>query len=340
LNHPFGYHRALTLADAAAQLASQGAVAIGGGTDLLVTIEEGLVAPERVIDVRELPGSREITVNADGSVRIGGGVRIAELAAHAVIREKFAALAEAALSVGTPALRNMGTLAGNLMQRPRCWYFRRGVKCFKNGGTGCAAVQGEHQYHGIVEAGICRAVHPSDPAVALLALDARVEIALGATGANAGAKSGAAKDGASRTRNLPLADFYEGAAANPHGETTLVAGELILAVHIPAESAGGTQHWEKLMQRGAWDFALVSCAAIRRSDGAVRMAIGGVAAAPWRVPLSIEEDVASGGLDPESLDALAERAMYDAEPLPGTTYKVTMAQAVLRRAMKALSAHE
>lgn len=333
MSHAFGYHRATSLHDAQAQLAAPGNVAIGGGTDLLVTIDEGLVAPTRVIDVREVPAARGIAVASDGSVRIGGAVRIAEIAAHPTLRERFPALAEAAASVGTPALRNMGTLAGNLMQRPRCWYFRRGVRCFKNGGTSCAAVEGEHQYHGIVVDGTCHAVQPSDPAVALLALDARVEIARAAT---PGAKPGGDPD----TRTVPLAEFYHGAAANPRGETTLGEGELILAVHLPAESSGGTQHWEKVMQRGAWDFALVSCAAIRRADGAVRMALGGVGAAPWRVPLSIEEDVASGGLDPESFDALAERAMYDAQPLPGTAYKVTIAQAVLRRAMKALNAHD
>jgi xanthine dehydrogenase YagS FAD-binding subunit len=331
VSHAFSYHRATTLHDASVQLSTEGHVAIGGGTDLLVTIDEGLVAPTRVIDVRELPGARDIILNADGSVRIGGGVRIAELASHAEIEAKFATLAAACASVGTPALRNMGTIAGNLMQRPRCWYLRRGVSCFKNGGSGCPAIQGEHQYHGIVEDGTCRAVHPSDPAVALLALDARVEIALAAAD---GAKPGAAAP----TRTVPIADFYQGAASNPRGETTLGAGELILAVILPAESAGGTQHWEKLMQRGAWDFALVSCAAVRRADGVVRMAIGGVGAAPWRVPDSIEEDVASGGLDAESFDALAERAMYDVRPLAGTEYKVAMAQAVLRRAMKALGA--
>lgn len=333
----FRYTRPTTLAEAVAALGGAESVPIGGGTDLLVTIDEGLVAPSLVVDVRDLPGAREITLGADGSLRIGSGVRIAELASDATIREQFPALANAAASVGTPALRNMGTLGGNLAQRVRCWYLRRGVKCFKNGGTSCAAVDGEHQYHGIIAGGTCHAVHPSDPAVALLALDAQVEIAraTGPTGAT-GATGAAAAAGP--TRSIPLAALFEGASSSPLAETTLAAGELITAVTIPAESSGGVQYWEKLMQRGAWDFALVSCAAVRRRDGSVRMALGGVGASPWRVPLSVEEDVASGGLDEESLEALAERAMYDAEPLPGTAYKVTLARTLLRRAMRALTA--
>lgn len=315
----FAYSRPSTLDEARAALAESGSVAIGGGTDLLVLIDEGLASPKRVVDLRAIPGAREIRHLPDGDLRLGGGVRIADLASDATVRAEFPLLADASASVGTPALRNMGTLAGNLLQRPRCWYFRRGVKCFKNGGTQCAAVEGEHQYHGIIASGTCRAVHPSDPAVALLALDARVEIA----GANGD------------LRELGIEAFFEGAAANATGETALAPGEIITAVIIPSASAGGSQHWAKLMQRGAWDFALVSCAATRRRDGLVRMALGGVGASPWRVPLSIEEDVASGDLDEESFDALAERAMYDAEPLTGTTYKVTQAQTLLRRAMRA-----
>ena len=121
---PFRYHRPASPDDALAALGTAGSVPLGGGTDLLVTMKEGLAEPEQLVDVRHLRGARDITVRPDGSVRFGGAVRIADIAAHAVIRERFAALAEAARMVGTPALRNMGTIAGNLCQRPRCWYFR------------------------------------------------------------------------------------------------------------------------------------------------------------------------------------------------------------------------
>lgn len=316
----FMYLRPATLPVALAALADPGTRAIGGGTDLLPCIDDGVVTLSRVLDVRDLPEVRGITLRPDGSVRLGAGTRITEIAEHPELRRRFPSLTDAAVAVGTPALRNMGTLAGNLGQRMRCWYFRRGVRCFKNGGDTCAAYAGEHEYHGIIPGGVCRAVHPSDTAVALEVLDARVEIA-GPGGA---------------TRRCTLAALYAGAMDDPHREMTVGEGELIVALELPAAAAGGTQHWEKIIQRGAWDFALVSCAGARRTDGSVRMALGGVGLGPWRVAESVEEDVASGGLDEDSIDALAERAMYDTAPLARNGYKVGMAQAALRRAMRAL----
>jgi xanthine dehydrogenase YagS FAD-binding subunit len=318
---PFRYHRPASVADALSALAAEGSVALGGGTDLLVTMKEGLAEPSQLVDLRHLQGARDITVRADGSMRIGGGARIAEIAAHAAVRERFGALAASARAVGTPALRNMGTIGGNLGQRPRCWYFRRGVPCLKNGGTGCAAVDGENQYHAILGGGPCVAVHPSDPAVALTALEATVEL-LG--------------PGEAR-RSVPIGSFFESAAANPFGETVLSHGEMIEAIELPARSAGGIQRYDKLMQRGAYDFALVSLAGIKRADGEVRLVLGGVSASPYRVNQSVEEDVASGALDDESADALAERALYDAAPLSKNGYKAVQAAALLKRAMLGLS---
>ena len=136
---------------------------------------------------------------------------------------------------------------------------------------------------------------------------------------------------------VDIETLFANAANDPHKEAQLAPDELIVAVHLSAESAGGRQHWEKVMQRGAWDFALVSVAGCRREDGSVRMAMGGLGLAPWRVPDSIEEDVGSGGLDEDSIDALVERAFYDVEPLPNNEYKRTMGQGVLKRAIGALA---
>lgn len=318
---PFEYHRPSTPSAALAALGLERSVALGGGTDLLVTMKEGLAEPAHLVDVRHLQGARDITVRSDGAVRIGGGVRIADLAAHDLIRTQFPVLAVAARLVGTPALRNMGTIAGSLCQRPRCWYFRRAVPCLKNGGSGCAAESGENQYHAILAGGPCHAVHPSDPAVALTALEAMIEVL-------------AANDA---RRTVPVAAFFDGAASNPRGETVLRHGEMIEAIVVPASAAGGAQRYVKLMQRGAWDFALVSLAGIKRTDGEVRLVLGGVAPAPYRVNPSVEEDVASGELDDESADALAERALYDAVPLSKNGYKSAQAAALLKRAMLELS---
>ncbi len=316
----FTYAHATTQADALAALRDAGTLPVGGGTDLIPCVDEGILAPTRVIDVRGLPGARDITLHADGSASIGAAVTIAEIAEHAGLIARYPVLTQACADVGTPALRNMGTLAGNLVQRHHCWYFRRGVGCFKRGGSQCAAIDGEHQYHGIVNSGTCRAAHPSDPAVALDVLGADVEIARADTS----------------PRRISIATLYEGAANDAHKEAQLADGELIVAVHLPREANGGTQHWEKLMQRGVWDFALVSCAAHRRTDGAVRIALGGVAIGPWRISDRVEEDISAGELDEESIAALAERAVYDVEPLKNNGYKVDLAETVLRRAIRAI----
>jgi xanthine dehydrogenase YagS FAD-binding subunit len=313
----FRYVRPTDAPDAGRALAEPTAVPLGGGTDLLVTIREGLVAPETLVDLRRVRGHDAISTGKDGTLTIGAAARLADIAQHPDVRSRFAVLAQACEAVGTTQLREMGTLGGNLCQRPRCWYFRRGVACFKSGGTSCPAVQGENQYLGILGGGPCHAPHPSDPAVALTALDATVIVM-----------------SADHERRVPMGAFY--AAMDVTRETVLEPGEYVRGVAIPAASAGPVQRYEKLMQRGAWDFALVSLAAVKRTDGDVRLVLGGVAPAPWRVTSSIEEDVASGGLDDDTIAVLAERALYDAAPLSGNGYKVTQAEALLRRAIAAL----
>lgn len=316
----FSYQRAKSFAEASSLLGDS-ARPLGGGTDLLVCIQEGIVAPDSVVDLRHIPGAGAIEPLPDGGLRIGAAARIHDIARHPVVRERFAALAQACDAVGSPALRHMGTIGGNLCQRPRCWYFRRGIPCLRNGGPKCHAYDGENQYHAILEGGPCWIVHPSDPAVALLALDASVQVTW---------ESGSSA--------VPVADFFVLPSDRLDAETVLSAGEVISAITIPAASAGGRQSYRKLMQREAWDFALASIAAVRRPDGAVRMAMGGLAPRPWRVPESVEEDVASGGLDEDSIAALAERALYDAQPLSRNGYKVPMAASLLRDAMRELSA--
>jgi xanthine dehydrogenase YagS FAD-binding subunit len=315
----FSYHRPSSLDDALAALAEPGSLPIGGGSDLLAGIEEGHAAPARVVELERLPELATITVQSDGGVRIGAGVRVTTLA-EAPELAAFPVLRAACAAVGSPALRAMGTLGGTLAQRQRCWYFRSGISCFKHGGTACAAVEGEHVYHAILASGTCHAVHPSDPAVALMALDAQVEVR-----------------SVRGTRMLSIDALYDGAANNPTSETVLADDEIVVAVHLDAAAREGAQHWEKLTQRGAFDLALVSCAGVRRTDGAVRIVLGGVAAGPWRAPHSVEEDIAVGELDAESIDALAARALYDATPLPGNAYKVPLAEAAIRRAAKTLA---
>jgi xanthine dehydrogenase YagS FAD-binding subunit len=208
----------------------------------------------------------------------------------------------------------MGTIGGNLCQRPRCWYFRRGIPCLKNGGTYCPAVDGENQYLAILDGGPCYAVHPSDPAVALTALDAVVEIS--------------SSEG---TRHVTVEDLYVLPTTRVKQETVLEPGEFVSAIVLSAAAAGGGQRYHKLMQREAWDFALVSIAGCRRQNGDVRIVLGGVAPRPWRVSSSVEEDVSSGGLDDDTIATLAERALYDAKPMTKNSYKVDLAGSLLRQ---------
>jgi xanthine dehydrogenase YagS FAD-binding subunit len=320
MTHPFRYSSASTVDDAAQQLTRAGSVSLGGGTDLLVTIAEDLVHPEVVVDLRGVDGGESIADAENGGLRIGGMARLADIARHPIVRDRFPVLAEACDAVATPALRNMATIGGNLCQRPRCWYFRRAIPCLKNGGTECPAVDGENQYLAILDGGPCYIVHPSDPAVALTALDAVVEVA-----------------SANRRRRIPISEFYVLPAERLDGETVLEDGEFITGIVVPGESAGGIQHYHKLMQRGAWDFALASIAACKRPNGDVRLVLGGVAPRPWRVNSSVEEDVSSGGLDEDTIATLAERALYDAKPLSKNGYKVDLAASLLRQAMTELA---
>ena len=323
--HQFAYARATSEDDAERQLAALGSAPLGGGTDLMVCIREDLARPDVLVDLTRIPDARELTWRDDGGLRIGSSVRLAQLARDPRVRERFGALAQACESVGTPALRTMGTIAGNLCQRPRCWYLRSGFACHKHGGDSCPAASGENQYHAIFGGGPCYIVHPSDPAVALTALEAEVEIR------SAGSAAGAGGEAAAHVRRVPIAEFFVLPSERLDHETVLGVGEYVSAIEIPGGSAGGVQWFEKVMQRAAWDFALVSLAAVRREDGAVRLVFGGVAPKPWRVSESVEEDVASGGLSEDDIATLAERAMYDAKPLAKNGYKVEMAAAVLRR---------
>lgn len=310
------YVRAADVEHARELLQRPGAVPLGGGTDLIVAMREGVSPVETMVDLRAARGADAIEWMEDGGVRIGAAARLSRIAADAKLASQLPALAMSCEAVGSPALRNMGTLGGNLCQRPRCWYLRSGIRCLKNGGDACPAVEGEHQYHAIVGGGPCYIVHPSDPAVALTALEAVVQVA-----------------GPHGTRALPIEEFFVLPSERLDQETVLAPGEFVIAVEIPERSVGGRQRYEKVMQRAAWDFALASLAAVRRRDGAVRLVLGGVAPVPWRVNPSVEEDLASGGIAEEDLETLADRALHDARPLAHNAYKVALAGTLLRSGM-------
>lgn len=311
------YTRPISHADARALLKAPGSVPLGGGTDLLVALREGLLDATVAVDLRAVPGLDEISESPDGGALVGGSATLHAIASHPVVAARFPALAQACLAVGSPALRHMGTLGGNLCQRPRCWYYRNAIPCLKSGGADCPAVGGENRHLAILGGGPCHAVHPSDPAVALTALDASVHI-----------------DGSYGRRTIPVADFFTLPAADPRRETVLAPGEFVAAIEVPAHSSGGRQRYVKALQRAAWDFALASVAVACHADGSVRIVLGGVAPVPWRINPSVEEDLAAGPVAEDDLDTLADRALHDARPLAGNAWKLTLAKALLRDAFR------
>ena len=283
----FGYGRAASLAEAL-EVLDDGCRPLAGGTDLLAMMKDGLVAPDRLVDLKRLPGLDGVQERADG-LHVGALIRLSALLAHPSIATNpaLACLHEALLRTASPQLRHMATLGGNLLQRPRCWYFRNKLThCLRKGGRQCLAFRGENKYHAILGGGPCYIVHPSDPAVALLALNASVVVA-----------------GPRGTRTVPMTEFYLLPKQDAHSETVLAADELMTEVMIPLPAAGARSArgaYVKVAERQAWDFSLVSAAVQLTLDGdtvaGARVALGGVAPVPWRA------EEAEGALVGQTLD--------------------------------------
>ncbi|MDV3456031.1 xanthine dehydrogenase family protein subunit M [Sphingomonas sp. HF-S4] len=266
---PFTYERVTTPAEAAAAATRvQGAKFIAGGTNLLDLMKLQIEAPTHLVDVNGV-GLDTIEKTSEGGLRIGALVRNTDLAADKRVRKDYALLSRALLAGASGQLRNKATTAGNLLQRTRCPYFYdTDQPCNKRKpGTGCAAIGGYSRQLGVVGVSdACIATHPSDMAVAMRALDARVETVK--------------PDGA--TRAIPIADFHRLPGDTPHIETVLEPGEFITAVSLP-KPVGGIHIYQKVRDRASYAFALISVGAIVQRDGSGRVAVGGIAHKPWRV---------------------------------------------------------
>ncbi|WP_159627634.1 FAD binding domain-containing protein [Massilia puerhi] len=276
----FSYHKATTPAEAAAAAATTpNARFIAGGTNLLDLMKLEIETPAHLIDVNGL-ALDQIEATPEGGLRIGALVRNTDLAADARVRKDYAVLSRALLAGASTQLRNKATTAGNLLQRTRCPYFYdTNMACNKRApGSGCSAIGGHTRGHAIVgHSDACIATHPSDMAVAMQLLDAGVETVQ----PNGG------------TRTIPIADFYRLPGATPHIEHNLMPGELITAVTLP-KPLGGKHYYRKVRDRASYAFALISVAAVVQADGSGRVAVGGVAHKPWRVPAA-DSQLARGG---------------------------------------------
>ncbi|MGE8702481.1 MAG: FAD binding domain-containing protein [Achromobacter sp.] len=305
---PFTYERPRTDAEAAASAAREPRTRfIAGGTNLLDLMKIEVETPAHLVDVNGLELDR-IEPSGDGGLRIGALVRNADLAANETVRRDYEVLARALLAGASAQIRNRATTAGNLLQRTRCPYFYdTNQPCNKRvPGSGCSAIGGVSRQLAVIGASdACIATHPSDMAVAMRLLDAKVETV---------------RPDATR-RVIPIADFHRLPGNTPHIETNLEAGELITGVVLP-KPLGGKHIYRKVRDRASFAFALVAVAAVVQDDGTGRVALGGVAPKPWRV------EAAEAHL-PDGAARVTDALLADAKPTPDNGFKLTLARRAL-----------
>ena len=327
---PFTYIRATTVDDAVAACAAhRDAKFLGGGTNLVDLMKMGVETPLHLVDITRVPLNK-IEEHA-GGVRIGALVPNSDCANHALIRERYPLLTEALLAGASPQLRNLATMGGNLLQRTRCYYFYDPTytECNKRvPGSGCAALKGINRIHAILGASeACIATHPSDMCVALAALQAVIQV-----------------QGPKGPRSIPMAEFHRLPGNTPQIETNLQPGEMITAIDLPALSFGRRAHYLKVRDRNSYAFALVSVAAMVDLDdqGSIRearIALGGVAHKPWRVPAA-EHSLRGQKPSDAAFIAAARRVVAGAKGYSGNAFKIPLAERAIVRALNTAAAKQ
>jgi xanthine dehydrogenase YagS FAD-binding subunit len=320
----FKYVQPKSLSDAAGISEKEGdaAVLFAGGTDVLGLIKNDIISPSEVINLKSIPGLDKIEYPNGAGLKIGALTTISEIAEHPDIMKNFTVLAEAVKEVGSPQLRNVGTIGGNICQRPRCWYFREEFDCIRKGGDICYAIGGENKYHCVVGGGPCYIVHPSDIAVALVALNAEFTITNG-----------------NNFTKVPADKFFVLPGQNSLQENILKPGEILTEIFIPELSSVAGSRYIKFTERNVWDFAIVSVAAVVNKNGnkinSAKIVFGGVAPVPW-----IDEDLNSmlSGMElsDKSIEAAASNTLMDAEPMEKNEYKISLARNLVKKILKDL----
>jgi len=310
------------LASASRLLAQDGHVAFAGGVDVVDLMKQGIVSPTALVNLKGLKELGGIEVRPSGELRLGATAKLSEVAEHPAIRARFTAIAEAASETATPQIRNLGTVGGNLLQRPRCWYFRNpDVNCLKKSGDKCYAFGGLNRYHAILGGDPAFIVHPSNLAPALIAMRASATIV-----------------GPAGKRTIELEKFFTLPAVDPKRENSLKPGEIITEVIVPAPSASVSSHYLEAREKQSFDWPLVSVAiALDRGPGAktirdARVVMGAVAPVPWRSH-EAEAALKAGPLDEPRARAAAKAALKGAQPMTDNAYKVVMAKVIVRRAI-------
>jgi xanthine dehydrogenase YagS FAD-binding subunit len=310
----FNHTNAKTLAEAKTALAGGKTTLIAGGTDLIGHLKDNILPtyPTTLINIKTIPGLDYIKEEA-GMLKIGATTRLADIAANPAVKQKYTALAQAALRVATPHVRDMGTIGGNIAQLHRCWYFRKPENrfdCIRKGGTTCFAMTGDNRYHSIFGAvNKCIAVHPSDVAPALIALNAKI---------------------VTNSRTIDAENFWDVKVAS---NTVLAPGEIITEIQVPTPPAGAKSAFLKFAIRKSIDFPIVNCAVLVGGK-APRIALNAVAPKPYRATKA-EAAIAGKPINEANAEAAGAAAVEDAKPLNATKYKVQIAKTLVKRALLA-----
>jgi xanthine dehydrogenase YagS FAD-binding subunit len=317
---PFEWSNARSVEDALSQLDGK-ALVKAGGVDLMDRLKEGLDAPSRLVNIRTISGLDYIKEES-GWLRIGPLVTLATIAEHPAIRERYTALADAALHAATPQIRNMATVGGNLLQRPRCWYFRsEQFHCLRKGGDRCFAQDGENEYHAIFDNELCAIVHPSATACALTAFDAKLQI-----------------QGKKGTREAALEDFFVRPEQDVMRENSLAADEIVTEIRVPAPSASTKSAYIKIAQKESFDWPLAEVAVVFDQRGDVinksSIVLGAAAPVPWRAKAA-QDALAGKRLSEETARAAATAAIKGATPLSQNAYKIPIFETAVRRTILA-----
>jgi xanthine dehydrogenase YagS FAD-binding subunit len=322
--HPFTYARASDARNASDLAREPGSEIIAGGTDMMQLLKDDVRRPRRLVDITALPW-RTIAVSPAG-LRLGALARMGDVADDARVREQYPVVAQALLASASPQVRNMATIGGNLLQRTRCVYFRdSGTACNKRApDSGCSAIGGENRLHAVLGGSDhCVATHPSDLAVALVALDAVVVV-----------------QSAGGERRVPLEQFHLLPGDTPQHENVLAPGDIIAAIEVPAAAWARRSHYRKVRDRASFEFALAAAAVALDIDGGTirqaRIALGGVGTKPWRAR-DAEAALAGAPADQARFAAAAARALDGARPLEQNAFKVELAQRTLVRALATVS---
>lgn len=332
----FSWYEAKSIEDALGQVSStvsdeiikqtgKSAVIKAGGTDLLDLVKEGIVQPQKIVNIRNLPGLNQVTFDQQSGLRLGANTTLSEIESNNIVSERYHALYEAVSHAATPQIRNMATLGGNLMQRTRCWYFRSADHdCLRKGGGRCFARKGENENHAIMNNGGCVSIHASSVSTALVAYDAFVEVV----------------NQDNEARQIPIEEFFVSPGEDPTTETVLKSNELITAVILPTPSSRTKSFYVKQGVRESYDWSLADVALVAEMNGnkitKARIVLGAAAPTPLR-SRDAERYLVGKQANNESAAGTARAAIQRARPLSKNAYKIPLFEALVKQAVLEMS---